>query len=200
MADSPIFVTSQRLEDALAYTARLHSLQVRKGTGGVPYLSHLLGVASLVMEAGGTEDEVIAALLHDAVEDQGGNTVVEANARLDDIRQRFGGGVAEIVAFCTDSWEQPKPDWRPRKEAYIAKLHDTATPKPALLVSCADKLHNATAIRRDLRSVGDDVWSRFTGKRDGTLWYYGELAAAFNDRLGGVLPAELSRVVDELTS
>ncbi len=126
-----------RFDDAFHYAHRLHRSQMRKGTP-IPYISHLMTVAALVIEHGGNEDQAIAALLHDAAEDQGGAET------LDDIRKRFGDAVAEIVADCTDAWTDPKPDWRPRKEAYLAKL--PAKPTPSLLVSLADKTHNAEAI------------------------------------------------------
>jgi (p)ppGpp synthase/HD superfamily hydrolase len=123
-------------EVALVYASMLHRTQTRKSSA-VPYVSHLLGVASLVIEEGSTETQAIAALLHDAVEDQGGRP------RLDEIRERFGEGVAAIVDACTDAYEEPKPPWRPRKEAYIARL--ASEPPDALLVSVADKVHNALA-------------------------------------------------------
>jgi (p)ppGpp synthase/HD superfamily hydrolase len=123
-------------EVALVYASMLHRTQTRKSSA-VPYVSHLLGVASLVIEEGSTETQAIAALLHDAVEDQGGRP------RLDEIRERFGEGVAAIVDACTDAHEEPKPPWRPRKEAYIARL--ASEPPDALLVSVADKVHNALA-------------------------------------------------------
>jgi (p)ppGpp synthase/HD superfamily hydrolase len=146
------FLTT-RFDEALAYASRLHRAQVRKGSG-IPYISHLLGVAALALEHGANEDEAIAALLHDAVEDQGGL------ARLDDIRARFGDQVAQIVADCTDSHAEPKPAWRPRKEAYLASLAHKAA--ASLAVSLADKTHNAAAINADLYEVGSDVWPRFT--------------------------------------
>lgn len=175
---------SDRFSDALAYAANLHREQVRKANG-TPYIAHLLAVTSLVLEAGGDEDQAIAALLHDAVEDQGGRK------RLEEIRSRYGQQVARIVEGCTDSFETPKPDWRLRKEAYLKHL--PVAGDDVLLVSLADKLHNARSIVRDLRSQGDDVWSRFKGGRDGTLWYYRSLAELY---------ARLSKSsqVDELVS
>jgi (p)ppGpp synthase/HD superfamily hydrolase len=125
-----------RFDDAFQYAHRLHRDQMRKGTS-IPYISHLMAVAALVVEHGGNEDEAIGALLHDAAEDQGGAIV------LDEIRGKFGDTVAEIVSDCTDAWTDPKPEWRPRKEAYLAKL--PLKPKQALLVSLADKTHNAEA-------------------------------------------------------
>ena len=159
----------ERFEQALVYAARLHAAQVRKGTE-VPYVSHLLAVASLVLDDGGDEDEAIAALLHDAVEDQGGA------ARLEDIRRRFGSRVADIVEGCSDTDAAPKPPWRGRKEAYIARL-STASPS-VVRVSLADKVHNARAIVRDFRLVGDALWSRFDPDAD-HAWYYRALVDAF---------------------
>ncbi len=169
-------VLTERFEVALAYASAAHRAQVRKGSG-IPYVSHLLAVAALVLEAGGDEDQAIAGLLHDAVEDQGGL------ARLDDIRARFGDRVADIVWACTDSHEQEKIDWRVRKEAYIEGM--AAKPADALLVSLADKTHNLSAIARDHAALGDAVWDRFTGGKDGTLWYYAALADAFEAALPG---------------
>jgi len=174
---------SPRFEAALVMAAQLHATQIRKGSN-VPYVSHLLGVSSLVIEHGGTEDQAIAGLLHDAVEDQGGKDTLER------IRDHFGSGVADIVDHCTDAYEEPKPDWRPRKERYIAEL--AKMPASAALVSCADKLHNARAILSDLREVGDDLWNRFTGGKDGTLWYYRALVDTFDQVFPG-RPTEESR-------
>ncbi len=171
----------EKFEEALLYTARLHGDQTRKGTS-VPYITHLLAVAAIVGENGGTEEEVIAALLHDAPEDQGGRE------RLEDIRARFGREVAEIVDGCTDTYDtDPKPDWRPRKEAYVA--HVRQAPASVRLVSAADKLHNARSILADLRSLGEELWTRFTGGKEGTLWYYQALVEAYatgaGDEAGG---------------
>ncbi|MBK6780544.1 MAG: HD domain-containing protein [Gemmatimonadetes bacterium] len=162
-----------RYSAALAFASELHGSQLRKGTA-VPYIAHLLSVSALVLEAGGDEDAAIAALLHDAVEDQGGRPM------LDRIRARFGDGVADIVAACTDAEVTPKPPWRQRKEAYLASIPHK--PAPALLVSIADKVHNAGAILRDYTQLGEAVWARFAGGREGTLWYYRSLSDAFRDR------------------
>lgn len=180
---------SPRFEAALVMATQLHSDQERKGSG-VPYVSHLLAVSSLVLEHGGTEEQAIAALLHDAVEDQGGLETLER------IRGHFGDGVASIVEHCTDATESPKPAWRPRKERYISSV--PGKPRDAALVSCADKLHNARAILGDLRVVGEDLWGRFTGGREGTLWYYRELAKVFHASLGCSLSEELVRTVAEI--
>ncbi len=180
---------SHRFEDALAYAHHLHARQKRKGTQ-IPYIAHLLAVTAIVIENGGTEDEAIAALLHDAVEDQGGRKTRE------EIRRRFGEKVVSIVDGLTDTDQTPKPPWRKRKEDYIAHLSHAS---PAvILVSLADKLHNAQAILRDYRQVGEKVWDRFNGGKEGTLWYYHALVAAFRARGDSPLVQELDRVVSEI--
>jgi len=165
---------SERFENALVFAARIHKDQVRKGAN-VPYVTHLLGVASIVGEAGGTEDQVIAGLLHDAIED----CIADIPDIREQLRSKFGAKVLEIVEGCTDADTLPKPPWRGRKEDYIAHLRALPPDSDVLLVSLSDKIHNATAIRRDYRNIGDALWDRFTGKREGTLWYYTELAATF---------------------
>ena len=177
----------EKLEQALPYASRLHRDQVRKGTS-TPYITHLLAVASIVGENGGTEDEVVAALLHDAPEDQGGE------ARLEEIRARFGDRVAEIVDGCTDTYETPKPPWRERKERYLAHLADASG--SVRLVSSADKLHNARAVLSDYRLLGEDLWTRFNGGKEGTLWYYRAIVGTL--RGDGPIVEELDRVVTEL--
>ena len=179
----------REFEEALVYAARLHRDQVRKGSG-IPYVTHLLAVASIVGENGGTEDEVVAALLHDAAEDRGGRE------RLEEIRARFGDVVAEIVAGCTDTYEEPKPEWWARKRAYLE--HVSRAPESVRLVSSADKLHNARAILADLRVLGDRLWGRFTGGRDGTLWYYRALVEAYGGAGASPVVEELDRVVSEI--
>jgi GTP pyrophosphokinase len=180
---------SPRFEEALAFAAELHREQVRKGTA-VPYMAHLMAAASLALEHGATEDEAIAAVLHDAVEDQGGAATQEA------IRQRFGPAVADIVAGCTDTDQTPKPPWRARKEAYIAHL---ASASPSVrLVSLCDKVHNARTILADYRTSGEALWARFTGGKNGTLWYYRALVEAFRTHGHTALVAELDRVVGEV--
>ena len=139
---------SELYDEALLYASDLHRTQVRKGSG-TPYIAHLLSVSSRVLSAGGTEVQAIAGLLHDAAEDQGGQ------ATLDDVRRRFGSDVAQIVADCTDSWSEPKPAWRPRKELYLSLLPKKAV--SSLLVSLADKVDNAEAILNDYRNIGDDL-------------------------------------------
>jgi (p)ppGpp synthase/HD superfamily hydrolase len=180
---------TSRFEQALTYAFRLHSGQERKGNG-VPYFSHLMSVSALVLENGGDEDQAIAALLHDAVEDQGGQ------ATLDEIGERFGEHVAEIVAACSDSFEMPKPPWRQRKERYIA--HIPTTYPAARLVSLADKVHNARTIVTDVRQIGDDIWRRFKGGKEGTRWYYRQLAGVFRATGSEPLIDELEQLVKEL--
>jgi len=153
-------IYGERFEEALKYAARLHRTQKRKGTN-IPYVTHLLALAAIVGENGGTEDEVIAALLHDAVEGQGGA------ATREEIRRRFGDTVAGIVGEVSDTDVVPKPPWRERKETYVAQVRDAE--RSARLVSAADKLHNARSILRDLRGEGDAVWRRFTGSKEETL-------------------------------
>jgi (p)ppGpp synthase/HD superfamily hydrolase len=178
-----------KFEEALLYAARLHRDQTRKGTD-TPYITHLLAVAAIVGENGGTEDEVVAALLHDAPEDQGGEE------RLEDIRTQFGDAVAKVVVGCTDTYEEPKPAWRPRKEAYVERM--ASAPVSVRLVSAADKLHNARSILADLRSLGDDLWDRFTGGKEGTLWPYRALVEAYEAAGANPVVEELDRVVREI--
>jgi (p)ppGpp synthase/HD superfamily hydrolase len=180
---------TSRFEEALIYAVRLHSLQMRKG-GTVPYISHLLGVASIVMEYGGNEDEAMAALLHDAVEDQGGIP------RLEEIRGRFGENVADIVAGCTDSLFHQKSPWRERKEQYLAHLPTSSA--SIRMVSCADKIQNGRAILKDLRLEGDELWSRFRGGKEGTFWYYRSLSEIFCSLGPKEMALELCRIVDEI--
>lgn len=182
-----------RFEAALTYACRAHSDQLRKGTK-TPYVAHLLAVASLALECGASENEAIAALLHDAVEDAGGKP------RLEDIRREFGDEVATIVAGCTDADVIPKPPWQARKEAYIARLLGESG--SVLLVSACDKLHNARSILTDLREDGSLTWSKFKGGKAGTLWYYQSLLEKYRAR--GDLPKrlvrELERTLDEIAT
>jgi (p)ppGpp synthase/HD superfamily hydrolase len=168
---SPTRLTIQ-FEDALVYATQLHAGQNRKRSF-VPYISHLLAVTALVLEDGGDEDEAIAALLHDAVEDQGGL------ATLEEIRNRYGERVAAIVVGCTDAYSIPKPPWRERKEEYIASLRQAD--QAVRRVSLADKVHNARSTLRDLTREGESVWARFNGGKEGTLWYYHQLIDAFGN-------------------
>jgi len=186
--------TSPRLTpkfvEAVAYAADKHANQTRKGSG-IPYLGHLLSVAGFVIEADGTETEAIAALLHDAPEDQGGE------ATLAEIREKFGDDVAGIVKQCSDTFETPKPPWRERKANYIRHLSDASG--SAVLVSLADKLHNARAILRDFRAHGDELWQRFsmTDPQD-HLWYYRSLLEVYSKCFDNWIVGELREVIDEL--
>ena len=184
-------MNSDRFSRAFQLACQWHELQSRKGTA-IPYISHLLGVCSIVLEHGGSEDQAVAALLHDAVEDQGGWATFEV------IKEEFGTEVARIVAGCTDSFEVCKPPWRERKEAYIQHLRSDSD-DAIRLVSAADKLHNARSILMDYRQVGEQVWERFRGgRKKGTLWYYRTLAEAFEEQGPASIAAELRAVVAEL--
>ena len=177
----------EKFEEALLYTTRLHAGQTRKGTD-TPYVTHLLAVAALVGENGGTEDEVVAALLHDAIED--------TPATREGLAARFGDEVAEIVEACSDAETIPKPPWLERKELYIQHLR-RASPS-VRLVSAADKLHNVRAVLADLRVLGEKLWDRFNGGKSGTLWYYRSVAEALREKDPGPLVEELDRVVSEM--
>ena len=189
----------ERFERALVMAHRLHAHQRRKGSG-IPYISHLLAVCSLVLEAGGNEDEAIAALLHDAAEDQGGR------ATLEKIEHAFGRSVAEIVRGCSDHIDgegRRRLPWRERKECYLQHL--LQAPASTLIVSLADKTHNASAILADYRRIGGALWERFAGKRDGVLWYYRALVETYerapalqaDDRLSPMLK-RLEEIVSAL--
>ena len=178
---------TKRFADALEYAATLHVSQVRKGNS-TPYVSHLLAVTALVIENGGDEDQAIAALLHDAVEDQGGLET------LDVIRSRFGDRVAYLVEGCTDAFSTPKPPWRQRKEAYLAHLKE-ASPD-VRLISLADKVHNAKSLLSALRREGNDTWRHFKGGKTGTMWYYEALLTTFQS----ASHANTDELVTELAS
>ena len=181
---------TEQFDEALAYAAELHRNQTRKG-GDIPYLGHLLSVASLVIEAGGSQTQAIAALLHDAAEDQGGQQT------LAEIGRKFGPEVADIVAQCSDTFEEPKPPWQERKERYIEHLGEAS--EDTILVSLADKLDNARAILRDFREHGDELWQRFSvHDPQKHLWYYKSLLKVYEQRNTTWLVAELRRVLDEL--
>ena len=177
---------TSKLDRAFSYAHEVHDGQFKKGTS-VPYLGHLMGVSSIVLGDGGSEDEAVAALLHDAAEDHGGR------ARLDDIRSRFGDEVARIVEDCTDSWDTPKPSWLARKQAYIQRAR--TLPSPSLRVSIADKVHNTYGILRDLRNIGEKVWERYDVSPDDVLAYYESLVRAYREAGGGRLVDELERIV-----
>lgn len=200
MDDRSVTQLTSRYTRAIDMARVLHAVDARKGTT-IPYFAHLMSVSAIVLEHGGDEDQAIAALLHDAGEDHGGT------ARIDAIRTEFGDTVADIVAACSDSLthdRNDKPPWRQRKAAYLEHLaHE---PLRAVLVSAADKLHNARSIVTDYRSLGDDLWQRFNADagRAGTLWYYRSLCTTLAPRLAGTpaaaLADELVRTVDELES
>lgn len=180
---------TSRFDEALVWAAELHREQRRKGSE-IPYVSHLLAVAALAIEHADDEDQAIAALLHDAIEDQGGLKT------RDEILRRFGEGVTEIVEGCTDSHADPKPRWKDRKEAYIAGIGKK--PASVRLVSAADKLHNARCILSDYRALGDEVWQRFQAGKEETLWYYREVTTALIRSGRTPLVDELERVVGEI--
>ena len=188
---------TKRFDDALLWATNLHAGQVRKKTdkdeGGIPYISHLLAVAAIVIENSSDEDVAIAALLHDAAEDQGGQEI------LDKIERQFGSKVSDIVLACSDTLHKKKPAYRKRKEAYLRHLRES-TSQSAQLVSLADKIHNARSILNDYKAVGEELWERFNGGKEGTLWYYRELVDAFkglNCPDHAILVEELKRLVDE---
>lgn len=182
-------VLTERFGEALAFANRIHRGQLRKGTK-VPYMAHLMGVASIALNFDADEDEAIGALLHDAVEDQGGLPMLE------EIRRRFGSRVAEIVDGCTDSWTTPKPPWLHRKKAYLE--HARGASASVRLVSASDKLYNVRAIVRDYRQVGEAVWARFSAPPADVLWYYQSLTDVFGREKDGGVADELARAVDEL--
>ena len=163
---------------------RVHAGQTRKGSGA-PYVFHPLAVAGLVADAGGDENQIIAAVLHDAVEDGGGEPVRA------EIERRFGADVTAMVVAASDTDQTPKPPWRPRKEAFVTRIRDES-PRVKLVV-CADKVHNAQALVRDLEAIEPDVWKRFNGGKDGTLWYYRAVAEAIARGWDHPLARELVR-------
>ena len=178
-----------RFQEALVMASKLHENQVRK-MREVPYISHILSVTALVLQDGGSEDEAIAALLHDAVEDQGGEDT------LKNIREKFGEFVASVVLQCSDTLVKPKPPWKARKEQHLANLEEADM--AVLRIIAADKLHNARSILRDLRASGPVLWEHFNGGREGTLWYFKSLNELLIKRKPGYLQKELGRVIAEI--
>jgi len=174
---------------AFIFAAQKHSGQTRKAST-IPYIAHLMGVASLVLEAGGDEDLAIAALLHDVVEDCGGIPM------LREVRRRFGTRVAKVVDGCTDAYTDPKPPWRERKENYIRHLKTADA--DTRLVSAADKLNNVRSILSDYRAIGESVWARFAGGREGTLWYYRTLRDVFLEHPRNRITRDFELAVSEL--
>jgi hypothetical protein len=192
MEPNPSFLT-WRFDTALQFASGLHHSQTRKG-GFIPYIAHLMSVCALVIEAGGDEDQAIAALLHDAVEDQGGLPTLAT------IRQMFGDRVADTVESCSDSMAtnpDKKLPWRPRKDKYLEHLRTANA--DALIVSAADKLHNARAILADYRELGEGLWSRFKAPKKEQLWFYGAIVTTLRQTTAPkALVDELSLVVEEL--
>jgi (p)ppGpp synthase/HD superfamily hydrolase len=187
--DTRLFPLQSRFEEALLLAARLHARQKRKDKD-LPYISHLLAVTALVLEDGGDEDEAIAALLHDAVEDQGGLRTLE------EIHRRFGERVADIVEGCSDAVIHPKPPWRERKLAYLEHLRTASA--SVRRVSLADKLHNARTILADLEQDGEAVWERFNGGKQGSLWYYRSLLEIFQSGPDSQMLREFAHVMAKI--
>lgn len=179
----------KRFEQALLFALRIHAGQLRKGSRA-PYYSHLLGVASLVLEDGGSETEAIAALLHDAAEDGAGQQT------LDEIRVQFGDVIAEIVLDCSDTLENPKPPWKARKQAHIDHLQ-TCRPE-SVNIKLADNVHNASNLLRSLHESGPEVWVDFKGGKEGTLWYYKQMHRVFCQTRNGFLVDEFARLISEI--
>jgi (p)ppGpp synthase/HD superfamily hydrolase len=199
MPHFPVTSLTSRITDAVEYARSLHT-ETRKGTS-VPYMAHLFGVAALVLGENGyvsfpvTEDMVIGAVLHDAAEDKGGE------ARLRDIRERFGSAVERIVRECSDALlpeGQEKPDWRTRKEQYLRQLAHHGL--DVQLVSAADKLYNARAILEDYRLIGDTLWARFKRGREDQLWYFDTLVQVFKQSGSNRIVEELARTIDLIRS
>jgi len=185
----PGVVLGTRFDRALDLAVELHRRQARKGPDRIPYVAHLLGVSSLVLEDGGDEDEAIGALLHDVIEDHG------KRITLADLEAEFGPRVARIVDGCTDAREYPKPPWRARKEAYIARLE--SEDESVQRVALADKLYNVRETLLDYREHGQEVFERFDPEAD-TVWYYRALFDVFRKTTASPLVAEFGRAVDEL--
>ncbi len=184
---------SKRFDQALTWASELHRDQTRKGKD-VPYINHLMAVASLVGSNGGDEDQVIGALLHDAIED----CIGDVPDIQEQIRDRFGERVLQIVEGCTDAYKEPKPPWPKRKQDYLDHLRELPNDSPVLLVSLSDKVHNARSILRDFCKHGPGFWDVFKGKHAGTLWYYNTLAGIFEQKQPGNLAGELRRVVEAM--
>ncbi|MBI1952912.1 MAG: HD domain-containing protein [Candidatus Omnitrophica bacterium] len=182
-------VLSGKFDEALQFASKAHRQQTRKGTT-TPYVTHLMAVSAIVGENGGDEDLMIAALLHDSMEDQG--------VTREEIGSRFGSRVASMVEACSDCTSKPKPPWRQRKEMYLAHLR--AAGPDVRLISLADKLHNARTLLGDLRDVGPEVWKRFNAGPAETLWYYRSVIEALRLGWNHPLIPELERIIDEIDS
>ena len=178
-----------RVTQAFALAEKLHAGQTRKGSA-IPYITHLMAVAAIVGENGGNEDQIVAALLHDTVEDQGGR------AMLEEIRNQFGKTVASLVEACTDAFERPKPPWKQRKLDFLARI--PAAPIDARLIIAADKIHNLRSMSADHRKVGEQLWERFTASRDETLWYYAAVLDALLTEWAHPILHEFRRTLNEL--
>lgn len=185
-APGPLY--SERLDEALRFAAEQFRFRVRKGSG-VPYVTHLLQVCCTVGEHGGDEEQMVAAVLHDYLEDVRG-------ARVEDLETRFGKRVSRLVAALSDSTTHPKPPWQERKQRYVAQLREE--PAELKLISAADKLHNATSIVRDQRLMGDQVFERFSADKEQTLWYYRAVVDALGDGWRHALLDELDVQVDRM--
>ena len=186
---SPAPCYGRTLDEALVFVAEAFRTKTRKGTD-IPYLTHLMAVMALVGEFGGSEEQMIAALLHDTLEDIEGIT-------RDDLELRFGGPVTDMVVALSDTTEHPKPDWRTRKTRYLARLAEEGP--WVKLVSAADKLHNLQCLRRDLDRHGDKVWDRFNAGKEDQLWYYHSVVEALGHGWKDPLLDELQNKVDQLT-
>lgn len=182
---NPKSLLTHRFEDALIFAHRLHQCQLRKGTQ-IPYFAHLMSVSALVLEDGGDEDQAIAALFHDAVEDQGGLDTLES------IQAQFGSRVAKLVEACSESWSIPKPPWKQRKLTYLSHLKDA--PVDELRIAIADKLHNARSIASDLDRCGVKTWEKFNASKEDVLWFYQQFVVQVEPRCSGVLLNDLKRI------
>jgi (p)ppGpp synthase/HD superfamily hydrolase len=185
----PPSTLSQKFEHALAFANQVHAHQKRKDSGA-PYFAHVIGVAALVLEDGGSEEEAIAALLHDTAEDQGGQ------AMLDEITSRFGETIAQIVAECSDTLLNPKPPWQARKAGHINTLR-TARPE-TIRIMLADKVYNSRNLLRSLQERGEVVWENFKGGRDGTIWYFQQMYAVFSRTQSGYMLDEFGRNIKRI--
>ncbi|MEO1428355.1 MAG: HD domain-containing protein [Cyanobacteria bacterium J06633_8] len=178
-----------KFEQALIYATQLHANQTRK-VDKIPYISHLMSVSALILEAGGSEDEAIAGLLHDAIEDQGGK------ATREQIRDKFGEQIVEIIDGCTESDITPKPPWKERKIQYIENIRNGSD--SVKLVSLADKLHNARSLLIGYRNKGDKLWDYFSGSKEDKLWFYRELLVIYQQSYDNFMTVELERILREL--
>ena len=176
-----------KFEEALIFANRIHAQQKRKDSGA-PYLAHVLGVTALVLEDGGSEEEAIGALLHDAAEDQGGEEILAA------IREQFGARVEQIVRECSDTLVSPKPPWKERKEGHLEMLK-TALPETIRIMQ-ADKVYNARNLQRSLIDYGSQTWQNFKGGREGTLWYFRQMHTLLSQTRAGYLMMEFSRLIE----